>query len=80
MNDAMASAGLRMAPAELIQQLISNVETVFQGKTEVVTMTVTALLARGHVLYDCRDQAVDLLPVEVFSVDHGRMPNPSSIK
>lgn len=52
MNDAMASAGLRMAPAELIQQLISNVETVFQGKTEVVTMTVTALLARGHVLLE----------------------------
>ncbi len=51
MNASTAPA-LRAKPSELIQTLIANVEKVFQGKTDVVTLAITSLLARGHVLLE----------------------------
>ncbi|MEL6177492.1 MAG: AAA family ATPase [Myxococcota bacterium] len=39
-------------PAEIIATLIQHVETVFRGKTEVVELAITCLLAGGHVLFE----------------------------
>jgi MoxR-like ATPase len=36
----------------LLQALIHNIEAVFRGKPAVVEMTVTALLANGHILLE----------------------------
>lgn len=50
MNDTQADP--RKPPAALIKALIDNIESVFKGKAEVVSMAVTALLARGHILFE----------------------------
>jgi MoxR-like ATPase len=39
-------------PAELLGRLTANIESVFSGKTEVVDLVVTCLLAGGHVLLE----------------------------
>ena len=37
---------------DLLERLISEVEQVFHGKEEVVRLSVSALLARGHILFE----------------------------
>ena len=37
---------------ELLDQLVQEVETVFHGKREVVRLALSALLARGHILFE----------------------------
>jgi MoxR-like ATPase len=37
---------------ELLDRLVQEVETVFHGKRDVVRLAVSALLARGHVLFE----------------------------
>ena len=37
---------------DLLERLISEVEQVFHGKEEVVHLAVSALLARGHILFE----------------------------
>jgi MoxR-like ATPase len=37
---------------ELLDHLVEEVETVFHGKQEVVRLALSALLARGHVLFE----------------------------
>ena len=37
---------------DLVERLISEVEQVFHGKEEVVRLAVSALLARGHILFE----------------------------
>jgi MoxR-like ATPase len=37
---------------ELLDRLIDEVETVFHGKRDVVRLSLSALLARGHVLFE----------------------------
>ena len=39
-------------PAALIARLIENIESVFKGKTDVVILAVTSLLAQGHILFE----------------------------
>jgi MoxR-like ATPase len=41
-----------IAALELLDRLLEEVETVFHGKREVVRLAVSALLARGHVLFE----------------------------
>ena len=36
--------------SDALEKLRQNVQGAFRGKSEIVEMTVTALLARGHVL------------------------------
>ena len=40
------------APLELLDRLVAEVERVFHGKREVVRLSVAALLARGHLLFE----------------------------
>lgn len=48
-----AAAPLDARPSlELLDRLIQEVETVFHGKPEVVRLALSALLARGHVLFE----------------------------
>jgi MoxR-like ATPase len=37
---------------DLLERLISEVEQVFHGKEEVVRLSVSALLSRGHILFE----------------------------
>jgi len=37
---------------ELLDQLVQEVETVFHGKREVIRLALSALLARGHILFE----------------------------
>ena len=37
---------------ELLDHLVQEVETVFHGKRDVVRLALSALLARGHVLFE----------------------------
>ncbi len=37
---------------DLLERLISEVEEVFHGKEEVVRLAISALLARGHILFE----------------------------
>lgn len=37
---------------ELLDQLVQEVETVFHGKRDVIRLALSALLARGHVLFE----------------------------
>ncbi len=41
-----------LAPLELLDRLVAQVERVFHGKHEVVRLALAALLARGHVLFE----------------------------
>lgn len=43
---------LRTADPAQLAELVERVETVFHGKRNVVRFAVTALLARGHVLFE----------------------------
>ena len=48
------SAAVRQArpSLELLDRLVEEVETVFHGKREVVRLALSALLARGHILFE----------------------------
>ena len=55
----MAATRLRKAPAltprtfqELFERITSNVKRVIKGKDDVIRLTLTALLADGHVLFE----------------------------
>jgi MoxR-like ATPase len=48
-TDAPAGASPSL---ELLEKLIGEVEEVFHGKEEVVRLAVSALLARGHILFE----------------------------
>jgi len=53
MTQRTASTPLQEVPAlELLDHLVEEVETVFHGKREVVRLALSALLARGHVLFE----------------------------
>ena len=41
-----------LAPLELLDRLVAEVEKVFHGKRDVVRLAVAALLARGHLLFE----------------------------
>ena len=43
---------LREAHPERLDALVETVETVFHGKREVVRLSVAAMLARGHILFE----------------------------
>lgn len=50
-----AEGGVRVSSAqarELLQKLVGNIESVFQGKPQVVELAVTSLLAQGHILLE----------------------------
>lgn len=48
---ALHAADVEVAPDSLAR-LVAAVETVFHGKPETVRLAVTALLARGHILFE----------------------------
>jgi MoxR-like ATPase len=52
MPDTASPAREALAPLELLDRLVAEVETVFHGKHEVVRLALAALLARGHVLFE----------------------------
>lgn len=54
MTESTASAPVREArpSLELLDHLVQEVETVFHGKTDVVRLALSALLARGHILFE----------------------------
>jgi MoxR-like ATPase len=54
MPESTAPATLRETrpSLELLDHLVQEVETVFHGKREVIRLAVSALLARGHVLFE----------------------------
>jgi MoxR-like ATPase len=54
MADSSATAPIREArpSLELLDHLVQEVEKVFHGKRGVVRLAVSALLARGHVLFE----------------------------
>ncbi len=54
MSDTTAAAPPRESrpSLELLDHLVQEVETVFHGKKEVVRLSVAALLARGHILFE----------------------------
>jgi MoxR-like ATPase len=54
MSESTAPTPLREArpSLELLDRLVQEVETVFHGKRDVVRLAVSALLARGHVLFE----------------------------
>lgn len=41
-----------LAPLQLLDRLVAEVEKVFHGKQEVVQLAVASLLARGHLLFE----------------------------
>jgi MoxR-like ATPase len=49
---ALHPAGRGAAQVGELGRLVAAVETVFHGKAEVVRLAVTALLARGHILFE----------------------------
>jgi len=54
MSDSTATAPSKESrpSLELLEHLVQEVETVFHGKKEVVQLALTALLARGHILFE----------------------------
>src|SRR6185436_16624189 len=52
MQDAASTMRETQAPLELLDHLVAEVEKVFHGKREVVRLAVSALLARGHLLFE----------------------------
>jgi MoxR-like ATPase len=52
MPDTASPAREALAPLELLDRLVAEVERVFHGKHEVVRLALAALLARGHVLFE----------------------------
>jgi MoxR-like ATPase len=51
MTESAAAQDVRPSLA-LLDRLVSEVETVFHGKRQVVRLAVAALLARGHILFE----------------------------
>ena len=52
MPDTVSPIRETLAPLELLDRLVAQVERVFHGKHEVVRLALAALLARGHVLFE----------------------------
>ena len=52
MPDTVLPVRETLAPLELLDRLVQEVETVFHGKQEVVQLAVASLLARGHLLFE----------------------------
>ena len=52
MPDTVLPVRETLAPFELLERLVGEVEKVFHGKQEVVQLAVAALLARGHLLFE----------------------------
>ena len=52
MHDTASTMRETQAPLELLDHLVAEVEKVFHGKREVVRLAVSALLARGHLLFE----------------------------
>jgi MoxR-like ATPase len=51
MLNALPTAATTVDPA-LLEGLVDEVETVFRGKRETVRLSLAALLARGHILFE----------------------------
>lgn len=49
---AQEEAGVSAEDARVLQSMIEAIERLFVGKREAVELTVTALLAQGHVLFE----------------------------
>lgn len=49
---SVTTSGSDPSPDQDLDALVQNVETVFRGKTAVVKLTTTALLAGGHILLE----------------------------
>ena len=52
MPDTVSPIRETLAPLELLDRLVAEVEKVFHGKRDVVRLAVAALLARGHLLFE----------------------------
>jgi len=52
MPDTILSVRETLAPLQLLDRLVAEVEKVFHGKQEVVQLAVASLLARGHLLFE----------------------------
>ena len=52
MPDTVLPVRETLAPLELLERLVGEVEKVFHGKREVVQLAVASLLARGHLLFE----------------------------
>ena len=52
MPDTVLPVRETLAPLELLERLVAEVEKVFHGKREVVQLAVASLLARGHLLFE----------------------------
>ena len=52
MPDTVLPIRETLAPLELLDRLVTEVEKVFHGKQEVVQLAVASLLARGHLLFE----------------------------
>lgn len=52
MPDTVSPIRETLAPLELLDRLVAQVERVFHGKHEVVRLALAALLARGHLLFE----------------------------
>ncbi|HEX5724315.1 MAG TPA: MoxR family ATPase [Longimicrobiaceae bacterium] len=52
MLNALPKTAAEAPDLGLLEQLIEEVETVFRGKRETVRLSLAALLARGHVLFE----------------------------
>jgi hypothetical protein len=52
MPDTVLPVRETLAPPELLDRLVPEVEKVFHGKQEVVQLAIASLLARGHLLFD----------------------------
>ncbi len=52
MNTKASALSTNAAPSKGLTALLDNIESVFQGKSDVVRLVATALLARGHILLE----------------------------
>ena len=52
MPDTILPVRETLAPLQLLDRLVAEVEKVFHGKQEVVQLAVASLLARGHLLVE----------------------------
>ena len=52
MPDTILPVRETLAPLQLLDRLVAEVEKVFHGKQEVVQLAVASLLARGHLLFE----------------------------
>ena len=47
-----AASATRASDQQLLRDLLTAIESLFQGKLEAVSLTLTAVLAEGHVLFE----------------------------